>query len=319
MIALVVVLIFIAVALNTYAILWLPRRESHLTKKRLEELTNLRMAWLQDTDSRSAEGRAERPAEPFFSRLGSLFSVFFKKGGMEFAETRLSLMQAGFYQEHSVRSYLSLRILAALLLLCFGFIFVFLIRDTAPTPLLAMLLVLAPPAGYSLPAFFLRWKIQSRQAEIARALPDALDFLVVCVEAGLGLNAALVRVGKEIGIKSKALGEELMLVNQEMRAGAPREEALRHLSGRNLVEDLNIVVASLILADKLGTSIADTLRAQSDSLRTRVRQRAEETAARAGIKLLFPLVFMVLPTLFIVILGPAVIMGMRALIAMSQR
>jgi tight adherence protein C len=319
MIALVVVLIFIAVAINTYAILWLPRREARLTKRRLEELTKIGVTRIEDQDIGGREGLAEKPREPFFGRLGSLFSVFLKKDRTAFAELRLSLMQAGYYQAHSVMAYLSLRVLSALLILCFGFIFIFLVRERAPTPLLALLVLMAPLAGYSFPAFILRWKIQARQAEIARGLPDAIDFLVVCVEAGLGLNAALVRVGREIGIKSKALGEELILVNQEMRTGVPREEALRHLSSRNLVEDLNIVVASLILADKLGTSIADTLRAQSDSLRTRVRQRAEEKAARAGIKLLFPLVFMVLPTLFIVILGPALIMSLRALAAMSER
>jgi tight adherence protein C len=173
--------------------------------------------------------------------------------------------------------------------------------------------------GYILPAFILTWKINRRQEEIAAGLPDALDFLVVCVEAGLGLNAALLRVGSEIKVKSRGLGEELTLVNQEMRTGVPRERALRHLSQRNLVGDLNVVVASLILADKLGTSVADTLRAQAESLRTRVRQRAEERAAKAGLKLLFPLVFMILPTLFIVILGPAAIMGMRALRAMSEQ
>jgi tight adherence protein C len=179
-----------------------------------------------------------------------------------------------------------------------------------------MLLMLMPLLGYFLPAVVLSLKMQERQEEIAKGLPDALVFLVVCVEAGLGLNAALVRVGKELGLRSRALGEELVLVNQEMRAGVAREQALRHLSQRNTIGDLKIVVAALVLADRLGTSIADTLRAQSDSLRTRVRQRTEERAAKSGIKLLFPLVFMILPTLFIVILGPAVILGVRALQSM---
>jgi tight adherence protein C len=318
MIALVVVLIFIAVFVTTYAVLYLPRREARMTKRRLEELTKLRATQPEDHVLGPGGGHTEKRREAFFSKLGSFFGALTKDRG-QFAELRLSLMRAGYYQEHSVRSYLSLRILSALLILCFGFIFVFLVRERAPSMLLVLLVVSAPMAGYALPAFFLRWKTNARQAEIARGLPDALDFLVVCVEAGLGLNAALVRVGREIVIRSKAMGEELILVNQEIRAGVPREQALRHIADRNLVEDLNIVAASLILAEKLGTSIGDTLRAQSDSLRTRVRQRTEENAARAGIKMLFPLVFMVLPTMFIVILGPALIMGLRALTAMSQR
>jgi tight adherence protein C len=318
MLALIVALIFIAVTVTTYAVLYLPRREARMTRKRLEELTKLGAGQAGGDLSGRREAPEEKRREPFLSRMGAFFSALTQDSG-QLAEIRLSLMRAGYYQEHAVRSYFSVRILSAVLILCFGFILVFLVRDKAPGLLLLLLLVSAPMAGFVFPAFMLRWKTNSRQSEIARGLPDALDFLVVCVEAGLGLNAAMVRVGREIGIKSKAMGEELLLVNQEIRAGVPREQALRHLAERNLVEDLNIVVASLVLADKLGTSIADTLRAQSDSLRTRVRQRAEENAARAGIKMLFPLVFMVLPTLFIVILGPALIMGLRALAEMSQR
>ncbi len=315
MLALIVVLIFIAVSVNTYIILWLPRREARLTKKRLEELAKLQA-------SRFGAGEAEglkAPSKSIFRRMASPFTIFVRKERPEFSPMRLSLMRAGQYHENAVREFMALRVVSAVILLVVAFIFVFLVRQRAPSTLLALLVLMAPLAGYVLPAFILRWKISQRQEDIAGALPHALDFLVVCVEAGLGLNAALLRVGTEIKVKSRALGEELTLVNQEMRTGVPREQALRHLSQRNLVEDLNVVVASLILADRLGTSIADTLRAQAESLRTRVRQRAEERAARAGIKLLFPLVFMILPTLFIVILGPAFIMGMRALKEMSER
>jgi tight adherence protein C len=317
MLALAIFLIFVAVAITTYAVIYLPKRQSRLTRQRLEELTKLRGA--RPGEGTAEQGRAADRQEPLSSRMGSFFSSFVSKDSGALAETRLSLMRAGYYEEHSVRSYLSLRVLFALVILCLGFIFVFFVRQQVPGTLLVLTIILAPMAGYSIPPFILRWKINQRQAEIARGVPDALDFLVICVEAGLGLNAALVRVGKEIGIKSKALGEELVLVNQEMRAGVPRDQALRHLADRNLVDDLNIVVASLILAEKLGTSIADTLRAQSESLRTRVRQRAEERAAQAGIKMLFPLVFMVLPTLLIVILGPAFILTLRALTEMTKK
>jgi len=316
MLALIVVLIFIAVTVNTYIILWLPRRETRLTKKRLKDLAELQNS--QFGFGPSGEALAP-PSSSFFRRLTSVFSVFMKKERPEFSPLRLSLMQAGHYHQNAVKEYMALRILSAVILLVVGFIIVFLVRERTPSALLALLVLMAPVAGYTLPAFILKWKINTRQEEIGGGLPDALDFLVVCVEAGLGLNAALLRVGSEIKVKSRALGEELTLVNQEMRTGVTRELALRHLSQRNLVADLKVVVASLILADKLGTSVADTLRAQAESLRTRVRQRAEERAARAGIKLLFPLVFMILPTLFIVILGPAMIMGMRALKTMSEQ
>jgi tight adherence protein C len=311
----IVGLIFISVAVITYVILWLPRRESQMMIRRLQELKAAKATSAEDIHIESREEGEERSA---LARFVSLFGIFSRKDREEYSKLRLSLMRAGQYEENSVRMYLSLRILMVFLFLGAGFALVFLANDRVPSPLLIMLLMLMPLTGYFLPAIVLNWKIQQRQEEIARGLPDALDFLVVCVEAGLGLNSALVRVGRELSIKSRALGEELVLVNQEMRTGVSRETALRHLSQRNTVEDMNIVVAALVLADRLGTSIADTLRAQSDSLRTRVRQRTEERAAKSGIKLLFPLIFMVLPTLFIVILGPAMVQGARALMAMVQ-
>jgi tight adherence protein C len=180
-------------------------------------------------------------------------------------------------------------------------------------PFIIVILILPIPfMGYAMPSIILNTKIRRRQLEIGRGLPDALDFLVVCVEAGLGLNAALIRVGQELQLRCKALGEELLLVNQEMRAGLSREQALRNLSQRNPVQDLRILVGSLILADKLGSSVTRTLRAQAESLRTRIRQRTEELAAQSGIKMLFPLVFFILPALFIVIMGPGVILTLSS-------
>ena len=135
--------------------------------------------------------------------------------------------------------------------------------------------------------------------------------LVISVEAGLGLNAALLRVGQDMAVRCKPISEEFGRVNQELRTGVSREKALRNLSQRNRVEDLKIFVGALVLTDRLGTSIADTLRVQADSLRTRLRQKAEEQAAKAGIKMLFPLVFFILPALIIILMGPAVISVLR--------
>lgn len=314
----VLALIFVSVGVITYVVLWLPRREARTMMRRLDELTTLKVTRDDDRDIGAREEEAEKGSRSVFQRFISLFSGFAKKDRDEYSKLRLTLMRAGYFGESSVRTYVSLRIFLILFFLGIGFVVVFLGAQTVPPLLLVMLLMLLPLLGYFLPAMVLNWKIQDRQEEIAKGLPDALDFLVVCVEAGLGLNSALVRVGKELGLRSRALGEELVLVNQEMRTGVSREQALRHLSRRNTIADLNIIVAALILADRLGTSIADTLRAQSESLRTRVRQRTEERAAKSGIKLLFPLVFMILPTLFIVILGPAIIQGVRALMSMAN-
>jgi tight adherence protein C len=167
--------------------------------------------------------------------------------------------------------------------------------------------------GWVAPAFWLGARISARQKEMIKALPDALDLLVVCVEAGLGLNQAMVRVAEEIGAVSPVLGGQLTLMNLEMRGGVPREEALRNLADRTGIEDIRSFVTMLIQTDRFGTAIADALRIHSDTLRTKRRQRAEEAAAKTAIKMLFPLVFFIFPALFVVILGPAVIQVVETL------
>ena len=166
--------------------------------------------------------------------------------------------------------------------------------------------VVAGIVGFYLPTIWLYFRGEARKAQIQTALPDALDLLVVCVEAGLGLNAAIERVGQEIQIASPALSDELLLSNQEIRTGLARADALRRLARRSGVDDIYALVAMLIQADKLGTSIAQSLRAHAESMRTKRRQRAEQAARKAGIKLAFPLVFLIFPALLIVIVaGPA--------------
>jgi tight adherence protein C len=171
----------------------------------------------------------------------------------------------------------------------------------------APLLAAGAGLGYYLPRFGLKVKIRRRQEAIRLGLADALDLLVICVEAGLGLNQALARVAEEIMHACPPLSEELHLVNLEMRAGTSRPEALRHLSERTGVEDLQSLVAMLVQTDRFGTSIAQSLRVHSDTLRTKRRQRAEEAAAKTTIKLVFPLVLFIFPAMFVVILGPAIL------------
>ncbi len=265
----------------------------------------------QDRTSGADSEEAKRGS--FFRRLLSIFSRFSRKNKPRFSELRLSLMQAGHYSHNSVRIFISLRIWIAIVMFSIALVPALVAGNQLPPVLLLAILVSFPMMGYSLPGIVLNAKIRRRRNEIADGLPDALDFLVVCVEAGLGLNAALIRVGSELQMRCKALGDELLLVNQEMRAGLSREQALRNLSKRNPIEDLRVLVGSLILGDKLGTSVSSTLRAQADSMRTRVRQRAEETAAQASIKMIFPLIFLILPALFIVIMGPGVVMTLQSM------
>jgi tight adherence protein C len=179
--------------------------------------------------------------------------------------------------------------------------------------LLLQLLLLAA-IGYYAHNAVLAHLVRMRQREIFEAFPDALDLMTVCVEAGLGTESALARVGEDMALKSPALSDELRLVNLELRAGADRERALRNLAIRTGVEEVGSFVTMLSQAERFGTSIAASLRVHSDMLRTRRRQRAEEAAAKIGLKLLFPLIFCIFPSLLVVLLGPAAIQIYRVLL-----
>jgi tight adherence protein C len=168
--------------------------------------------------------------------------------------------------------------------------------------------------GYLLPDFWLTWRIRSRQHRLRLALPDGLDLLVICVEAGLGLDQALMRVSQELRVAHSELSDELQLVNFEMRVGKTRLEALRELGQRTGLDDIKALVAMLIQTDRFGTSVAQALRVHSDELRMKRRQRAEEMAAKTTVKMVPVLVFFIFPAMMVVILGPAVIAIMRQLL-----
>ena len=173
--------------------------------------------------------------------------------------------------------------------------------------------------GYMLPAFMLaRWAKQ-RQHRIRLSLPDALDLTVVSVEAGLGLDQALQRVGVELAGTHPELSDELRLIGLELRAGKARSEALHNLGARTGVDDVVSLVAMLVQTDKFGTSVAQLLRVHSATLRTKRRQRAEEAAAKTGVKMVFPLVFCIFPALWVVTLGPAVIKFIEVLLPMGNQ
>lgn len=179
--------------------------------------------------------------------------------------------------------------------------------------LLVVVLIVAA-IGYYLPNAVLSRLVFVRQREIFESFPDALDLMTVCMEAGLGTEAALNRVAEDMRLKSRALSDELHLVTLELRAGAPRERALRNLAIRTGVEEVDGFVSMIIQAERFGTSIAQSLRVHADMLRTRRRQRAEEAAAKIALKLLFPLIFCIFPSLMLVLMGPAMIQIYRVLL-----
>jgi tight adherence protein C len=172
----------------------------------------------------------------------------------------------------------------------------------------------AASVGYFLPMWWLRHAINSRKEKILLAFPDSLDLMVVCVEAGLGLDAAINRVCTEIRFAHKELAEEFNLVSLELRTGLSRAEALKNLSRRVDLEDVSSLVALLIQTDKFGTSIGQALRVHSDAMRINRQLRAEELAAKLPVKLLFPLVFFIFPSLFVIIVGPAAVKIARTLL-----
>jgi tight adherence protein C len=218
----------------------------------------------------------------------------------ELGPLRQRLVQAGFRRDEALTIFFGIRIVFALGL--------FLLFSTSivmrPNLLLAMG---GLGIGYILPGMGLARLAKRRAHRIRLSLADALDLMVVSVEAGLGLDQALQRVGAELAFAYPDLSSELRLVNLELRAGKPRAEALRNLGERSGVDDLNSLMTMLIQTDKFGTSVAQSLRVYSETLRTKRRQRAEEAAAKTGVKMVFPLVFCIFPAIWVVTIGPAAI------------
>jgi len=189
--------------------------------------------------------------------------------------------------------------------------------DTDPSNKIMFVLV-AAGAGFFGPNEYVRRMATKRQHEIARGLPNALDLLVVCVESGLGLDQAILQVSKELDHAHPEISEEFGFVNLELKAGKRRVEALRNLAERTGVDDLKKLVAVLIQADRFGTGVAQSLRAHADFMRIQARQTAEEKAAKLGVKLIFPIFFCILPSLFVITVGPVVMRIMRELIPMMN-
>jgi tight adherence protein C len=225
----------------------------------------------------------------------------------EMGKLRLRLVQAGFRGEEALMVFFGVRVAIAFgaFALC---ALPILIRPNVS------LATGACGLGYVLPGVALARMVKRRQHRLRLALPDALDLLVVSVEAGLGLDQAIQRVSAELEFAHPELSSELRMVNLELRAGKGRADALRNLAGRTGVDDVSSLVAMLIQTDRFGTSIAKSLRVHSETLRTKRRQRAEEAAAKTGVKMVFPLVFCIFPAIFVVTIGPAAIQFVKVLL-----
>jgi tight adherence protein C len=259
-------------------------------------------------------GREREEKPKFQAMLGVLKRLGEKapKSPKEMGSLRLRLVQAGFRRDEALTLFFGIRVLFAL-----GMFMLFASSLLARPNLTLALGALG--LGYILPGMVLARLAKRRAHRIRLSLADMLDLLVVSVEAGLGLDAALTRVGQELAFAYPELADELRLINLELRAGKPRAEALRNLADRTGVDDLSSLVTMLIQTDKFGTSVAQSLRVYSETLRTKRRQRAEEAAAKTGVKMVFPLVICIFPAIWVVTIGPAAIKFVTVLFPMVER
>lgn len=279
------------------------------TRRRLGQITDTGQASPQGVDDSETQW-VKKIIE--VSRPIAKLSV--PKEGWENSPLRIKFMHAGWRDPSASGVYF-----AAKSVLVLGLPFMaFLIGGRAlidnPHHALVIVLLLAAAIGYYAPNFVLARQVRLRQRSIFEDFPDALDLLTVCVEAGLGLDAAIMKVADEMHLKSPAISEELQLLLLELRAGQGKEAALKNLALRTGVEEVDGLVAMLIQAERFGTSMGDSLRVHSENLRLKRRLRAEEAAGKIALKLLFPLIFCIFPTLMLVLLGPAVIQVMRVLL-----
>jgi tight adherence protein C len=262
----------------------------------------------QRLSTHAAQDGAEHAGGGWIERVAKVAQPFMRlslpEEGWERSPLRTRFMTAGWRHPSAPTMYFAAKTVLALLLPALAGVLLAGLSDGAGRGGLTLLLILAA-LGYYLPNALLARTAGGRQREIFEHLPDALDLLTVCVEAGLSLERALAKVAAEVHIKSVALAQELQLVLMEMRAGFSKEKALRNLALRSGVDDVDTLVAMLIQSERFGTSMGDSLRVHAENLRSKRSMLAEEAAAKIALKLLFPLIFCIFPTLMLVLLGPA--------------
>ena len=276
-----------------------------------EDLLETRLSQFRDQSVTLEEIELQQPfserfLRPGMERVGAFMNTRVGRERVVLIGNRLSL--AGHPGNLTVNGFISLKLVAGIIFGVLGFLFVSFVNVTVPVlPAFIGHILLAAVVGvggYLFPDLWLRQKVKARQKEIRLALPNALDLLTISVEAGLGFDAALVRVTEKY---KNALAEEFTQVLNEVRLGRPRLEALDDMGRRVGVEELHSFIQALIQSEQLGVGIAKVLRIQSEEMRRKRRQRAEEQAAQASLKMLFPMIGCIFPTIFIVLMGPAVL------------
>lgn len=307
MLIIIAISTFVCISLAMLGAYWLLYRPQSAATERLKRLGEKTAGPVVSAVSLD-DGRANTDLA---QRLASPVSRLLPPSAAEAKKLQQQLMQAGFRSPGAAVTYRAIQVctlagLPALVALACALM-------ARPLQSAVLYILFAFVIGFFLPRYALRRMIRSRQQLVRWGLADALDLMVISIEAGLGLNAAMMKVSSELKDVHPDISDEFELANLEIRVGRDRDEALRNLADRTGVDDLRSLVAMLIQTDKFGTSIAKAIRAFSDSLRTKRRQRAEQAAQKAAVKLLFPLACFLFPTLFIAILGPAALQLMDTL------
>lgn len=297
MVTLILLSTFVSIAFIVMGLYWLLFRPVSATAQRLADLEDPRSVGVQSIEPNTMESLAARMAEPI-NRLVPPSAKDAKK-------LQKKLMQAGFRSASSPAIYRAIQLTLMLVLPAWVLLGYSMTAQPITEAILPCLGAFA--AGFLKPKFILNRLVAKRKLRITWGLADALDLMVITMEAGLGLNAAMLKVCDELKTVHPDICKEFELANLEIRVGRERSEALRNLAERTGVDDLNSLVGMLIQADRFGTSIARAVRVYSDSLRTKRRQRAEQAAQKAAFKLLLPLGALLFPTMFIIILGPALL------------
>lgn len=284
---------FLCIALVVMSIYWLVSRQASVVNSRLNDL---------DPTLTVTE---ENPVAAFVERIATPINQLVPVSAVEADKLQKKLMQAGYRSSDAPTTFRAIQMVALVAFPCAVLAACFLLNRPLNNALIWSFVAAA--VGFYLPRYILLRKIKGRQQRITWGLADALDLIVISVEAGLGLNAALVRVGQESKGIHPEIYEEFEMVNLEIRVGRARDEALRNLVERTGVDDIRSFVALMIQADRFGSSIGKAVRIFGDSLRTKRRQRAEQASQKAALKLLFPLTLFLFPVILLIVLGPAIL------------
>lgn len=302
-------LVFAGFVAAVWAVLSAISQRNSRTHERLARIT--RPASLAEIEDPKSLTKLER-FQGVMETAKALSKPLMPQTELETNQLKVRLANAGFRSDGAVAVYLGLRFASFMGFLLLS-LAIFLPREGFTWSAGKYIIIFAG-IGFYLPNIILWWLRRKRQQEIFLTLPDALDLLVVCVESGLGLDAAMRKVCDEMKDHAKVLAEEFSLANFQLQMGRPRREVLHDLGVRTGVDDVRSLAAILIQADRFGSSIAQALRVQSDSMRTRRKQLAEEKAAKTAVQLIFPLVLFIFPGIFVVLVGPAAISIMQTIL-----